>query len=197
MDLLNSNEFNFANMLRSFARKLFLYGLVSKVGNIDFNNGKLINANVEKLPLDNNSFDLISSVAAFEHFLSLDKVLAECDRVLRPGGHIWVAIHLYTAPSGAHNISFTQVPLTKMPRNVDPWDHLRKKKLPINIVLNKMRMADYEKVFAKYFDIKKQYCYLREGEQWYDEAVAKEIGSEYTEDELTCGTLVILAKSKK
>src|SRR6266542_3202580 len=50
-------------------------------------------------------FDLATSVAAFEHFLDVPAVVTELHRVLRPGGVVWVCVHLFTSPTGGHNLS--------------------------------------------------------------------------------------------
>lgn len=42
--------------------------------------------NVGALPYPDASFDLVTSIAAFEHFLDVPSVVAELHRVLRPGG---------------------------------------------------------------------------------------------------------------
>jgi malonyl-CoA O-methyltransferase len=64
----------------------------------------LLSGDVSRLPLADGSFDLAVSSAAFEHFLDVPAVLAETRRVLRPGGVLWVGIHLFTCPSGGHRV---------------------------------------------------------------------------------------------
>ncbi|MEI7769577.1 MAG: class I SAM-dependent methyltransferase, partial [Chloroflexales bacterium] len=75
----------------------------------------LIGGSVGVMPLAAASFDLAISNAAFEHFLDVPAVLADLQRVLRPGGLVWAGIHLFTSPSGGHNVSFTQYPLRSLP----------------------------------------------------------------------------------
>ena len=50
---------------------------------------KLISGNILKMPYENNSFDLVTSISVLEHFKSseLVKALTEILRVLRPGGY--------------------------------------------------------------------------------------------------------------
>ena len=79
-----------------------------------------------------DSFDLVTSVAAFEHFLNVPTVLKETHRVLRPGGLLWALVHLFSSPSGGHNVSTSQVPLRTLPPGIEPWDHLRKQRLPFH-----------------------------------------------------------------
>ena len=48
-------------------------------------------ANAEKLPLPENQFDAICSEHVFEHFAAPRQVLAECFRILKPGGFLVVS----------------------------------------------------------------------------------------------------------
>lgn len=75
----------------------------------------LVGADVGRLPFQDATFDLARSIAAFEHFLDVPSVVAELQRVLRPGGIVWLVVHLFTSPSGGHNLSFTEYPLRTIP----------------------------------------------------------------------------------
>jgi ubiquinone/menaquinone biosynthesis C-methylase UbiE len=145
------------------------------------------------LPFADDSFDLAISNAAFEHFLDVPAVLSDLRRVLRPGGLIWAGIHLFTSPSGGHNVSFTQFPLRSLPPGAEPWDHLRRQRRPFSVPLNRWRKAQYLEAFAAHFEVVRSYCGLREGEQWLTPAIANEL-ADYTRDELTCATFVIVAR---
>ncbi|MCX7790861.1 MAG: class I SAM-dependent methyltransferase [Chloroflexaceae bacterium] len=153
----------------------------------------LLSGDVSRLPFADASFDLAVSSAAFEHFLDVPAVLAETRRVLRPGGVLWVGIHLFTCPSGGHNVSFTQYPLRSLPRGAEPWDHLRRQRRPFTVPLNRWRKHQYLEAFAREFDVLRCYCATREGEQWLTPALEAEL-SAYSRDELTCAHLVILAR---
>jgi len=55
------------------------------------------------LAFDSNSFDLVVSFNAFEHFAAPDKVMREVVRVCKPGGHIRLDFGpLYYSPWGLH-----------------------------------------------------------------------------------------------
>ncbi|MFQ3661413.1 MAG: methyltransferase domain-containing protein [Chloroflexaceae bacterium] len=153
----------------------------------------LVCGDVGRLPFADASFDLMVSCAAFEHFLDVPAVLAETRRVLRPGGLLWVGIHLFTSPSGGHNVSFTQYPLRSLPPRVEPWDHLRRRQLPFTVPLNRWRKHQYLEAFAREFEVLHHYCGTREGEQWLTPELEAEL-SIYTRDELTCAHLIILAR---
>lgn len=156
----------------------------------------LVGGNVCILPFADGSFDLATSNAAFEHFLDVPAVLADLHRVLRPGGLIWAGIHLFTSPSGGHNVSFTQYPLRSLPPGAEPWDHLRRRRLPsAGVPLNRWRKHQYLAAFAERFELLQSYCGTREGEPWLTPAVVAELG-DYTRDELTCAQLVIVARRR-
>jgi SAM-dependent methyltransferase len=153
----------------------------------------LICGNVGVLPFPDSSFDLVTSIAAFEHFLNAPAVLAELARVVRPGGLVWVCVHLFTSPSGGHNLSFAEIPLRKVPPGVDAWDHLRRRRLPFHVPLNEWRKNQYLAEFARHFEIVKNYCAFPEGEGLLTPEIEAEL-SAYSRDELTCGAYVILAR---
>jgi len=153
----------------------------------------LICGNVNTLPFGSGRFDWVTSIAAFEHFLDVPGVVAEIARVLRSGGVAWVLIHAFTCPSGGHNVSLSQVPLRHIPRGVDAWDHLRQRRLPFHVPLNEWRIQQYVDEFARHFEIVKQYCALREGEELLTPDIERELAT-YTRDELTCGAYVIVAR---
>lgn len=154
---------------------------------------RLICSNVQALPFRDQSFDFITSVAAFEHFGDVPRVLGEMQRVLRRGGVAWIRIHLFTSISGGHHFNISEIPLWHIPKGIDPWDHLRHRKLPFQVPLNEWRRNQYLEAFARHFEILKHYCAGWEGEEFLTPEVEKEL-SGYDRDELTCGAYVILAR---
>jgi SAM-dependent methyltransferase len=153
----------------------------------------LVCADAGWLPFPDNSFDLVSSVAAIEHFLDPTRVVAELHRVVRPEGVIWICIHLFTSLSGAHNIGSVGIPLRRVPRGVAAWDHLRQRHLPLTVPLNRWRRADYLDAIGSQFQILRDYCATREGEGLLTPALEQELG-DYDPAELTCAAYVIVAR---
>jgi ubiquinone/menaquinone biosynthesis C-methylase UbiE len=153
----------------------------------------LLCGDVNRLPFSNSVFDLVTSVAAFEHFLNVPAVVSEVARVLKPGGLVYARIHLFTCPSGGHNVRITEIPLLRLPMSVEPWDHLRRRKLPWDVPLNEWRQGQYLEEFVKHFEVLKHYCAMREGEHLLTLQIEREL-SEYSRDELTCGAYVIVAR---
>jgi ubiquinone/menaquinone biosynthesis C-methylase UbiE len=69
--------------------------------------GKILKANAEELPFDDNSFDIVYSHGVLHHTPDIEDALKETHRVLRPGGEVilmlyskdsfnfWLRIQLY------------------------------------------------------------------------------------------------------
>jgi ubiquinone/menaquinone biosynthesis C-methylase UbiE len=145
------------------------------------------------LPIPSNYFNLVTSIAAFEHFLNVPAVVAEVRRVLQPGGVAYIRIHPFACPSGGHNVKLMEIPLHHIPNGIVPWDHLRQRKLSFHVPLNEWRIQQYVDEFAKHFEIVKQYCAMREGEHLLTPEIEAELVA-YSRDELTCGAYVIVAR---
>jgi SAM-dependent methyltransferase len=190
IDVVNRPELSWVAIAYWVARWLY----AKKLGAGASNRGDtLVCGNVAHLPYVENSFDLVTSVAAFEHFYDVPSVVAEIHRVTRPGGLVWVWIHPFPSLSGGHNLSLTEVPLRTIPPGIDPWDHLRRRRLPFHVPLNEWRIAQYIEIFISHFHILKHYCALREGVEHLTPEIKNEL-SQYSRDELTCGGYVILGR---
>src|SRR5262249_52595189 len=55
-----------------------------------------------RLPFAGGSFDLVFSHSVIEHVASAEAYLAECHRVLRPGGVLYLSTAPYLSLAGAH-----------------------------------------------------------------------------------------------
>ncbi len=191
LDLVNRPASDWTDQAYRVARRIFRW----KLGVRPERHGRqtLLCGDVDRLPLPSGCFDLVTSMAAFEHFLHVPQVVAEVARVLRPGGLAWIGIHPFTAISGGHNVTLTEIPLRTLPPDVEAWDHLRRRRLPFHVPLNEWRIVQYLETFDQHFEILKHYCVSREGEQLLTPEIEAEL-STYTRDELTCLGYIILAR---
>ena len=190
IDMLNQRNGVWQDYAYTIARWLYARKVQAPYSRFD---DTLICGNVSSLPFGDERFDLVTSVAAFEHFLDVAEVLKEMHRVIRSGGLVWVLVHLFSSPSGGHNVSLSEVPLRTIPRGIDPWDHLRKRRLPFHVPLNEWRKDRYLEEFEKYFEVLKHYCAMREGENFLTPQIESEL-SDYSRDELTCSAYIIVAR---
>ena len=190
VDLLNRPTRDRGDYAYAVARRIFAWKLGVRPERRS--EQTLACASANQLAFHADSFDLVTSVAAFEHFLNVPQVVAELARVVRPGGLVWAAIHPFTALSGGHNVTLNEIPLRSMPPGADAWDHLRQRKLPFRAPLNEWRIAQYLDTFGRHFEIVKHYCASREGEHLLTTEIAAEL-SAYSRDELTCLGYIILA----
>jgi len=192
IDWVNRSKQDIKDFGYGLARHFYSWHISGRKKNKE---NRLVCGDVGRLPFKKDYFDLVTSIAAFEHFLDVPSVVSELQRVMRPGAIAYIRIHLFTCPSGAHNLKLMEIPIQSIPKGIDPWDHLRKRNLPINVPLNEWRVDQYLQEFSRNFEILKSYCAMKEGEHLLTKDLEKELAF-FTRDELTCGAYVILARRK-
>jgi SAM-dependent methyltransferase len=193
IDFVNRPQLSRMDLAYRIARRLYTWRL--GLPNDAASGRTLLCGDVGKLPFPDGYFDLATSAAAFEHFLDVPSVVADLHRVVRPGGVVWVSVHLFASPTGGHNLSFTEFPLRTLPKGVEAWDHLRKRRLPFTVPLNEWRRDQYLEAFARHFEIVKHYCAMREGEGLLTPEIEAELAA-YSRDELTSAAYVIVARRR-
>jgi ubiquinone/menaquinone biosynthesis C-methylase UbiE len=65
-------------------------------------NAAFVQADASRLPFRDQAFDLVFSHSVIEHVASAESYLAECRRVLRPGGLLYLSTAPYLSLAGAH-----------------------------------------------------------------------------------------------
>lgn len=193
IDLVNSPKNGFQESGYKLSR--FIYNKQLKINNNKVLGKSLVSGDVNSLPFCESSFDLVTSVAAFEHFLDVPSVIKELSRIIKPGGIAWVYIHNFTSLSGGHNVKIMEIPLKKIPNEIQPWDHLRSRKIPFIVPLNEWRIHQYIEEFANHFEIIKHYCANYEGIDLLSSEIENEL-SEFSRKELTCREYVIVARKQ-
>lgn len=103
--------------------------------NIDFKQ-----SNLEKLPLENNSVDVITSFFTFEHLLNSEKVLDEIDRVLKSKKEAFILCPNYSSPfrnppifGGIRKIRIVKKMILSLWRVFNVW-FLKKKDFRVKII---------------------------------------------------------------
>lgn len=94
-----------------------------------------------------SSFDFSCSFSVFEHLSNPEYTIDEMIRILKPGGVLYITVHLYTSIHGHHDFSLYYK------HESEPaclWSHLRpgSKSAPAkSVYLNKFRLSEWEKLF--------------------------------------------------
>jgi SAM-dependent methyltransferase len=105
-----------------------------------------------QLELPDNYFDFIFSSLVFEHIDEVPAAVREVNRVMAPRGRAWINIHLFPSLSGGHHPAWTQWRGASLPE-VPPWDHLRDNDFPVDSHLNRLRLADYRRIFGECLEV--------------------------------------------
>lgn len=145
----------------------------------------------ENMNFPDETFDIVVSVASFEHIANVPQAVSELSRVMKRGAIAYVIIHLFTSPSGGHHFNWPN------PDKVPPWDHLRQRKLPLTIYLNKMRKHEYLEVFGRgKLDVLEVLDIGRgEGRELLSAEIRAEL-SGYSDDELLQRAIAIVARQR-
>jgi SAM-dependent methyltransferase len=130
------------------------------------------------------SFDLVLSVAVFEHVRNPTKILKEIRRILKPNGFAYIEIHQWTAPSGPHD------PYWK--RRNDPWEHLRNKSFRAPVFVNKIRKKEWIEYFNQAGLTIVQV--LHRHPEANPKCIPPELLKDFTEEELIYRGLTIIAR---
>jgi|GEM_PF-2185993 SAM-dependent methyltransferase len=100
---------------------------------------------VGKLDFEDGTFDLMTSMAVFEHIADMPGALGEIHRTLKPRGVACLHAHLFPSYTGGHNRDMLNAAGQPIESSVVPWDHLRGNSHPAPAYLNKYRMADFRR----------------------------------------------------
>jgi SAM-dependent methyltransferase len=148
-----------------------------------------------QMSFPDGSFSCVCSWSVFEHIDDPDRALREVVRVLRPGGVIYISVHLYTSHSGQHDASIFAAGQARAPY----WPHLRaahEHTVRETTFLNRLRLADWRTLFeARMPGV--AFVVERDGEVLAD--ALRELRSSgelsgYTDDELMTVNLVAIWK---
>lgn len=167
---------------RTFYRELeSLYGARLERHKVD-----LRPMDARQLAFQDGEFDLIYSIAVFEHIDGVDQAAAEISRVLKPDGVALIHAHLYYSLSGGHNLAWADA--SRPPSKPPAWDHLRGQTQPSHVFLNRLRGQDFLNIFSRHLAIE-EYRYDTEGEGLVTDEILEETG--VSRDDLTRASLTM------
>jgi SAM-dependent methyltransferase len=108
----------------------------------------MIYGNVCDTQLPSEAYDMVMTWSVFEHLPDPEYALKNLQDALRPGGVLFISIHLFTSINGSHDIrAFTgfedELPL---------WGHLRpavKDQIVPSAYLNEWRLGKWRELFGR------------------------------------------------
>jgi arsenite methyltransferase len=104
------------------------------------NNIRIINSVAEKLPIENNYFDLIVSNNGLNNCTNQMKVLSECYRTLRPGGQLVFTVNLPGSMKEFYSIFRTTLKEEGLNESIVKMEeHIREKRKTLKENLDQVR----------------------------------------------------------
>ena len=144
-----------------------------------------------QLPFDDGTFDLVHSQVVLEHVQDVPALLDDVYRVMKPGGLTFQTIHLFPSFSGGHTSCWVDS-LQALGDEARPWSHLRGG--PSLPGLNKLRLADYGKMFDERFEVI-DWVPGKGSEDLLTPEIRAEL-SDYTDDDLLTVIITVGARKK-
>jgi SAM-dependent methyltransferase len=154
----------------------------------------LYQMDAKQLRFDDDTFDFVYSISVFEHLDDPLQVAREVNRVLKPGGALYLGVHLYTSDTGCHDPRLLSGQRAGLPF----WPHLRNAyadRVHSNAYLNRWRLGAYRTTFADVFPGSEIHCFKR-GEHYLrpEMEALKHDGelTEFTEEELLVDEVAVI-----
>jgi SAM-dependent methyltransferase len=109
---------------------------------------------VARAELPRDRFDMVFSFNVMEHIVDVESAVRNMNAALKSEGVGFVTVHLFPSLSGGHCMDWQYAldpayPEWGIPADVPPWDHLRENRFPADSFLNKLRLADYRRIFHR------------------------------------------------
>ena len=144
--------------------------------------------------LADGSVDLVHSNATWEHIPDVAEANRQVARLLRPGGLAYIEIHLFPALSGGHDLPWIVPGKTEL-GDVIPWQHLRNPAWQAPVFLNRLREADYDRLFraTPNLEIIEWRTEYTEGQQLLTEQIRAQLPG-YSDEELTKRSIIVVAR---
>ncbi|MGD2110794.1 MAG: class I SAM-dependent methyltransferase [Phycisphaerae bacterium] len=153
--------------------------------------------NAQKLTFPDHAFDGAFSFAVFEHIADPRQALRELNRVIRPGGAVYLVAEIFTSIKGSHDPR-----LWGDAHAIPLWAHLRPScdgMWSSNVFVNKLRLADYETIARDELDDARFFREERGTRAFLNQLKPHERQelSAYTDEELCTQDLVIIGRTRR
>ena len=111
-----------------------------KINYYGIRNVKLIESNIESIPLDNNSVDLITSNNCINNVQDINKALFECSRVLNKGGQFLLTMNLDKTMFEFYNIMEQTLLELNLLTEIDlMYKHIEQKRPSVDKIINPLK----------------------------------------------------------
>ncbi len=131
--------------------------------------------------------DFVFSSDVFEHIPveGLESLLKRLATQISPRGLALITPNIFTGISGGHLPEWYGYVVAKdIPRESEPWEHLRKRRYTANSYLNGLSRSDYRELFSRFFEILEEKVINPDlGRRFLTPEVQSELKS-YSDDEL-------------
>ena len=117
------------------------------VGTGEMREPHVVHGDICALTPATESFDVVMSWSVMEHLTDPESALRHMVRALRPGGVLFVSVHLYTCNSGHHDIRA----FTGQEDALPLWSHLRSSTAHLvtpSAYLNRWRLSEWRALFS-------------------------------------------------
>jgi SAM-dependent methyltransferase len=107
----------------------------------------VIHGDICSVAPNKEAFDVVMSWSVMEHLADPESALRHMVRALRPGGVLFVSVHLYTCNSGHHDIRA----FTGQEDTLPLWGHLRSSTqhlVTASAYLNRWRLPEWRALFS-------------------------------------------------
>ena len=146
------------------------------------------------------SLDFVFSEDVFEHIPAetLPTLLRNLSQWIKPQGLALIRPNVFTGITGGHLVEwYCHTINTPIPRQSEPWEHLRKKRLCANTFLNRLSLADYRRLFSESFAIlEERVVHPDLGRQFLTPDVRQELIG-FSEEELFSNQVLFVLQPKQ
>ena len=127
--------------------RVYRAGWTKVVGSDEMREPHVVHGDICTRQPPKEAFDVVMSWSVMEHLADPESALRHMVRALRPGGVLFVSIHLYTCNSGHHDIRA----FTGQEDTLPLWGHLRSSTqhlVTASAFLNRWRLSEWRALFS-------------------------------------------------
>jgi len=142
--------------------------------------------------------DLVTSEDVVEHIpvdglKMLARLIAEH---LSDDGLALICPNIFTGITGGHLLEWYHDMVDEPGKVSEPWEHLRRNRIPVNTYLNRLTRADFRDLFSEHFQILEEIVRQPDlGRQWFTDDVRQDL-SKWPEEELFSNQVIFVLRKQ-